>query len=82
MVNLAKDMDRFGVAGKLPDFSCLPQYFTKAMLGWAWAVVMEVPVGVSGRRRRKVKAQMLKLLGDATGDKVAKLWSNNLYANG
>jgi hypothetical protein len=51
VVNPAKVMDRFGVAGKLPGFSCLPQYFTKAMLGWAWAVVMKTFMDFSGMPR-------------------------------
>ena len=34
-LSLDKVIDRFGVAGMLPGLSCLPQYFTRAMLGWA-----------------------------------------------
>ena len=38
-VRLSKVMDRDGVAGRLPGASCLPQYFSSAMFGWATAVV-------------------------------------------
>ena len=40
VVRFDKVIDRLGVAGRLPGLLCLPQYFTRAMFGCAWAVVV------------------------------------------
>ena len=39
VVSASKVMDSDGVAGRFPGPSCLPQYFSRAMLEWATAVV-------------------------------------------
>ena len=75
-------IDKFGVAGKLPDRSCLPQYFTSAMLGCACAVVIgsnPFSVRIWGRKR---KTQALKFFAMPMVIRVAVFWPNDLHANG
>ena len=42
VVNLDKVIERLGVEGRFRSLSLLPQYFIRAMFGWAHAVVERV----------------------------------------